>query len=472
MSDSTLTGPAMGPVEGRERIHVMDVLRGFALLGICLMNIEFFNSPTYEFQRGLPPDLTGIDRLAGWAVMVFVTGKFWLLFSLLFGMGFALMLSRARERGAPFVKTYLRRTFALMLIGLAHAILLWNGDILFGYSLTALMLLLALFGKPWHWLVTALVVAALCLATGNMDWSAAAVPLIMAALLAPYLRAPGKPWRLWRAGAVIYALFVLMQLAGGIAMSLNPEARAKQTVTQQAEAQKHLQKIEQFERDESAAFQSPSFQVGLAQRAKSFTQHHMPNYTVFSVIAISMFLIGAWFVQSGRIANAAQYTKFWRAWLWVFPLALAITAASMWIGDWMPRGIDVQPGRAMIGAALRMGAAPLMTLGYIAMIVLLFQQASARKYLAWMAPAGRMALTNYLMQSLVCAFVFYGWGLQQWGMPRHQQILFVAVLWLAQLALSALWLQRFKYGPMEWLWRWMTYGQAPAMRQVALTPSH
>jgi uncharacterized protein len=106
------------------------------------------------------------------------------------------------------------------------------------------------------------------------------------------------------------------------------------------------------------------------------------------------------------------------------------------------------------------------------MIVLLFQQASARKYLAWMAPAGRMALTNYLMQSLVCAFVFYGWGLQQWGIPRHQQVLFVAVLWLAQLALSALWLQRFKYGPMEWLWRWMTYGQAPTMRQPALTPSH
>lgn len=458
------TRAALGPIELRERVQVLDVLRGFALLGIGLMNVEFFNAPTFEFQRGLPPGLTGIDRLAGWCVMVFVTGKFWLLFALLFGMGFALMRRRAQVRGVPFVKTQVRRAFALMLFGMAHAVLLWNGDILYGYSITALTLLLALYGRPGHWLAAAAGVAALCVATGSTEWAGYLAPLGVAAALAPYLRAPDAPGRLWRAGVALYGFFALTQLLGGVTLMVQNGSASTQTAAQRHEAKHALKRVEQFERDETAAFQSPSFSVGLAQRAKSFTRHHMPDYALFSVVAISMFLIGAWFVQSGVIQSAATHLRFWRRWLWVFPVALVVTIASTWIGNWIPRGEGAELGRPLVGAALRMGAAPLMTLGYMAMLVLLFEKPGPRRMLSRLAPAGRMALSNYLMQSLVCAFVFYGWGLQQWGMPRHQQVVFVAVLWLVQLALSTVWLRHFRYGPMEWVWRWMTYGRVPAMR--------
>lgn len=457
----------MRPVETGERIQVMDVLRGLALLGIALMNIEFFNSPTWEFQRGLPPELTGLDRIAGWWVMVLVTGKFWMLFSILFGMGFALMLERAQARGAPFMKTYLRRTFALMVFGLLHAIVLWNGDILYGYSITAIMLLLTLFGRWWHWLIVAAVAGVVWLVTQNTAWSMMAAPLVLAALLAPYLRKTEKPWRLWRAAVALYGLFAVLQLVGGIAMTLKPDAKQAQTAEQQAALQKRIAKVEATERAEAKAFQSPVFADGLARRAESFIGHHAPNNAIFSVIALPMFLLGAWLARSRRIVEAERFKAFWRRWLWLLPVAVTITAASMWIGEWMPRGNEAAMGKPMIGHALRMAMAPVMTFGYIAMVVLLMQRAAGRKWIGWIAPAGRMALTNYLMQSLICAFVFYGWGLAQWGMPRHQQVLFVGAMWLAQVALSHVWLRHFRYGPMEWLWRWLTYGRMPALRAPA-----
>src|SRR5690606_37350633 len=131
-----------GPLDPARRIAVLDVLRGFALLGILLMNIEFFTRPLQGIALGFDPSLEGADYVAGWSVMAFVQGKFWTLFSLLFGIGFALMLERAEAAGARFAGTYARRLLALLPIGLAHALLLWAGDILVPYALAGLLLLL------------------------------------------------------------------------------------------------------------------------------------------------------------------------------------------------------------------------------------------------------------------------------------------------------------------------------------------
>ena len=113
-----------------------------------------------------------------------------------------------------------------------------------------------------------------------------------------------------------------------------------------------------------------------------------------------------------------------------------------------------------------MGGLPLM-LGYVACLVLLLQTPAGQRLLGWLAPAGRMALTNYLMQSVVASAFFYGYGLGHWGMPRAQQAVFVLVVFTLQVLLSHWWLARFRYGPMEWLWRWMTYGTRPALRLPA-----
>ena len=150
VSDATPAGmPAMlDSVAPGERITTLDVIRGIALFGILLMNVEFFNRPIGELDIGLPPNVGGLDHWAGWFVHVFIRSKFWTMFSLLFGMGFAVMLSRAQAAGRPFLAPYIRRTLALALIGFLHCVLVWNGDILFDYAMGAAFLLIVFHARP------------------------------------------------------------------------------------------------------------------------------------------------------------------------------------------------------------------------------------------------------------------------------------------------------------------------------------
>lgn len=514
---ATASPTVMTPVQPGQRIHAMDVLRGLALLGIALMNVEFFNRPATEFQPELAQ--AGWDRIAGWLVLVFVTGKFWVLFSLLFGMGFALMLQRAKERGAQFTRLYLRRTFALMAFGLAHTVLLWTGDILYGYAVTALMLLLILYGRWWHWpLAGVAFVAAGALMGAAKEWTGYLGLLAFVALAALYVRRPeGRPgmgaaldallllgcgmlvgstvaawmgklgpmtpllvfgalfvllaWlgmrhrdvvrsRLLHVGVAILLLATVGMLAAGVSRAFAPWEQRPTPEQLQAET-KRTAEFEREERISEAALRSPHYLDGLRNRAHGFASIVGPGYAGFAVMALSIFLIGTWLSQRGLVTDAASHARFWRLWLWAWPACAVITILALQYA-WDP-GDDARLGPFLVSEAIRRGVALPMALGYMAMVLMGLQRPTVARWLSWLAPAGRMALTNYLMQSMVCAFVFYGWGLHQWGMPRHQQVLLVCVLWLCQLAISALWLRRFRIGPMEWLWRWLTYGTRPPL---------
>ena len=143
-----MTDARFTPIATSERITTLDVIRGVALFGIFLMNVEFFNRPISELDVGLPPGVTGLDYWAGWFVHVFIRSKFWTMFSLLFGMGFAVMLARAQAAGRPFLAPYVRRTLGLALFGFLHCVFIWNGDILFDYAMAAAFLLVVFHAKP------------------------------------------------------------------------------------------------------------------------------------------------------------------------------------------------------------------------------------------------------------------------------------------------------------------------------------
>ena len=162
----------MQAVPVQERIAALDVVRGFALVGIFLMNIEFFNRSIHELGNGMPQGLKGVDWAASFFVQYFVAGKFWTLFSLLFGMGFALMLSRAEEKGQEFLKPYMRRVAALAVFGILHYIFLWPGDILLSYAATAVMLLVILFGKA-KWIILSIIVCAVLGFIPYLSWMGA-----------------------------------------------------------------------------------------------------------------------------------------------------------------------------------------------------------------------------------------------------------------------------------------------------------
>jgi len=199
----------LAPIAANQRIEALDVVRGFALLGIFLMNIEYFNRTMASLNEGMPRGLTGIDWFASWFIAYFVQGKFWTIFSLLFGMGFAVMMARAEQAGREFKKVYLRRVLALALFGAAHFIFLWEGDILFSYAVGALMLMIVLYGKLRPILIGIAMAAGLGFIPDWGNFFAVAAGLAAAGLIAIYLRS-GKHVSIRGHGIPLFSFLLLL----------------------------------------------------------------------------------------------------------------------------------------------------------------------------------------------------------------------------------------------------------------------
>ena len=197
-------------------------------------------------------------------------------------------------------------------------------------------------------------------------------------------------------------------------------------------------------------------------RAREFPEK-VANDAGFAVLLASMFLLGVWFVRSGVMEDSAKHLAFFRK--------LALFGLPVGIGLGLLTGFIAMshtPGERYDGWGIARGLVMLgnlpACLGYVGLVVTMLHSRTALSRIRVLAPLGRMALTNYLMQSLICMVFFYGFGLGHWGMPRAQQVLFVAAVYAAQIAFSHWWLARFRYGPMEWLWRGFTYRQVPPLR--------
>ena len=406
------------PVAAGERIETMDVLRGFALLGILLMNIEAMVGPLMESLTGVNPRFTGADRWMDAAIYILVQGKFITLFSLLFGMGFAVMLERARSRGGGGAALYVRRLLALLAIGVAHALLIWSGDILTTYALLGFLLLLFFRNT--------------------------------------------KVSRLPKWGIVLYvvplALPWLMALFGAMAQH-DPQAAAEWDKGMAAQAQQIAALID----GERQAYGAGDFAQATAQRAKD-TAAMLGFLPFFGITLLGVFALGTWFVRSGTIRDPGARLPLFRK---LLAAGLLIGLPLMLWSTWTHpthsfSGIDFDAAAAQTAAQI---ANLLMSLAYFSAIVLLMRKPAWRARLGWLAPAGRMALTNYLLQSLVCTLIFYHYGLGYFEqLPRLWQPAFVLAVFAAQVFFSRWWLSRFRYGPMEWLWRWITYLERPTMR--------
>ncbi len=404
------------PIAASERIEAMDVLRGFALLGILLMNIEAFVGPLVASLDGLDPRLTGVDRVVDAAIYILVQGKFYLLFSLLFGMGFGVMMQRADARGHAFGALYLRRTLALLVIGLIHLLLIWSGDILTVYALIALPLLVIFRHVP----------------TGQL----------------PY----------WALG--LFGLTLLM-VAGLSALGLLAQLDPTVGAMMQEELQKQAAEMARLIADERAAYGSGSYAQAVSQRVRD-AMVMVPQILLMGGQILAMFVLGSWFVRSGAIVQRQAWPRLYASLRWVaLPVGLGLMLLSFWMVPTVAFDrLDLVSG---IAAVLMLMGSQAMSLGYLAWVLRLLD--AGARWLRWLAPAGRMALTNYLGQSLVCTLVFYGYGLGYFEqLPRAWQVPFVFALFALQVVFSRWWLARYRYGPAEWVWRAVTYLRVPATR--------
>lgn len=414
-----VANPPLTPTGQEQRLLQLDVLRGAALFGILLMNLEGLAGPPSLVVTGVGPTLHGADALVDALVHVLVEGKFYTLFSLLFGAGFAVILQRAEARGRQVGWLYLRRLLVLAGFGLLHGLYVWAGDILLMYALGALPLLLFFRRTP---------------ATRAIAWG-----------LGFYL---------------LPTLFLLYSLGPSGLAGETPDA-GLQHYHQTAALAAH-----QAELAAQRAAYGPEgdFAAANAQRAVDFGQQlgYLP-WILPSVLG--MFLVGVGLLRAGVLADPlgdAWLLRRLRGGGFLLGLPLVIGAfvlePSLTLGRF--------DRLSVLGDTLRTLGALALCLAYMATLLLALQQPRWRDRLALLAPAGQMALSNYLLQSLACVALFYGYGFGAFEqLPRAWQPLFAVLLFTAQLALSRWWLARFHFGPAEWLWRALTYLQWPPLRR-------
>ncbi|MFT4197713.1 MAG: DUF418 domain-containing protein [Pseudoxanthomonas sp.] len=407
----------LAPVGEGERLPVLDVARGFALLGILLMNMEGFFGPPVVAVGGLDPALRGADRWADAAIYILVQGKFYALFSLLFGMGFAVMGARADAAGRRFDGLYLRRSGALLGIGLGHALLLWSGDVLASYALLSLPLL----------------------------------------VLGRRLSRDG----LLALAAYLFVLVPLLLFALGLFGSMQKGTEAWRHAVA-AGTREYLDTLQA----QRQAYGQGGWMQATAQRVRDLGQA-LCWLPLLGLPPLAMFLLGAWGVRAGVLADPARWTRLYAALRQgALPLGLALMLASFALAPATPLlDPDLREGTA---AALARIASGSMCLGYFAWLARALQSPAWAPRLAWLAPAGRMALSNYLLQSLLCTSLAYGYGLGLFGrVPRAWQVVLALALYALQLLASRWWLARFRFGPAEWLWRSLTYLRPQPMRRAA-----
>ncbi|GGD37827.1 DUF418 domain-containing protein [Pseudoxanthomonas indica] len=459
---------SLTPIGGGERITALDKIRGFALLGIAAMNVEWFTRPISELGRGVDPSLHGVDWLVSWLVYVLVQGKFWTLFSLLFGIGFAVMLGRAEDRGSAFVTPYVRRIIGLFLFGAMHYIFIWTGDILHEYAFAALGLLLIVSRswKSWLLILVSVVAAGVALKLKAMPMLIALCVLV--GLMMFFLhRGSLARYRKW--GVTVYCLPFVIGLIVAAGLTAFPQFKPGEKPEQAAQRQERVQERAKERAEEIRIYTTATYTESVRHRAAQFTEH-LPQAAGLSFMALPMFPIGFWFVRSGIVARLREHAGlFRRLAAWALPIGLGMTVLSAWLLPTFPNdgGGGPDPFRMTVGSLFQLGAL-LLCLGYFAGLVLVTTSRWGARWLAPLAYAGRMALSNYILASVIGTWFFSGYGLGFYGqVSRPGQMLFVLAVFVLQIGFSYLWLQKFRYGPLEWLWRAITYWTLPPMRRQA-----
>ncbi len=405
----------MRPIAAKERIEVLDVLRGFAIFGILLVNMAAYNSPILYLGAAGEQWWTGTaDRVAQNLIFYLARGKFVSMLSFLFGLGLALQLLRAEARGGAIFSVYRRRLLALLLFGVAHSFLLWPHDILARYALFGFLLLFLVRLKP-----RTVLVAALVLYTYHFGgWGLAE----------------------WRA---------LGSSSGGE----SEVARAVVEVREQARSQ-----VE----NSVSAYRDGSFAAITAQRAQDKFFQITTDWLRSAPLLLAYFLLGLyvgrrrWFQEI-----TARLPLFRQVWKWGLLLGVSVHALAFLV--WAME-LPLFPARLLALVWFDVGV-PGLCFFYVSTFVLALQREAWRRRLAPLAAVGRTALSNYLLQSLVCTTIFYSYGLGLYGQVGPALgLALTALIFALQIPLSMWWLRRFRFGPAEWLWRTLTYGKLQPMR--------
>ncbi|WP_047152022.1 DUF418 domain-containing protein [Aneurinibacillus tyrosinisolvens] len=396
------------PVSLNERIVSLDIIRGFALFGILLVNMPTFHSPELVAQLySMPQHYTGIDRWIRLFFDLFVQAKFYPIFSFLFGVGFFLFLSRAERKGHRVYVLMCRRLLALLLFGMLHLVLLWYGDILHAYAITGFILLL-------------------------------------------FYRQENNTILVWA--------FVLLVLYFGL-LSLQfliPSAAMGQIMIEQ-------QSIGQSKvREAIEVYRNATYRQWVSYRVHNEVGDILSGLPFLIPVILSMFLFG-FYAGRKRIFSHFEESEWMirRVWATSFLLGLPLVFVLLLLEiSWL----DAGSYQYILKQFLVQLSGIVLSFFYMAAFLLLLQKKKWETLLRPLGYMGRMAFTNYLFQTCLSLAVIFGFGLFA-RMSLAAGSVLCLIIYVFQMVFSYYWLKYYRFGPLEWIWRTMTYGHAPPLRK-------
>ena len=424
--------PRIAPVDQAERITALDTLRGFALLGILLMNIVGFGLYVSSYDNPTVAGGATGPNLAVWTVMhVLAEGKMRCLFSMVFGASVILLTQRV-DRTGEGADIYYRRTLWLMAFGIVHAYLLWYGDILYPYGLCGLAL---------------------------------------------------YPFRKMSARGLLTVGFLLVIISGAAFVNngyarrtvilngraaVQASAEGKKLTPEQQEAKtsyenwmKRVQpSAEEIEKDAKRWRGNPweviKARAALVNRFNAISYYAPDNWDIWSMMFIGMGLM-----KLGILGGERSY-RFYAALVAIgYGIGIPLNSYTAWL---IIKSNFDPPVHEFANSTYDLGRLSI-ALGHLGMIMILCKAGALRWLMSRLGAIGQMAFSNYILQSVICAFLFTGYGFALYGrLQRYQLYYVVAAIWVLQLLLSPIWLRHFRFGPLEWGWRSLTYWRRQPMR--------
>jgi uncharacterized protein len=394
------TSQPSAPIGTAERMTVLDAVRGVAVLGILVINIDAISGYAFtpaSAHIGLP--LARWDEAVWFLLAFLVEAKFYSLFSFLFGVGFAVFVRRASARGADPRRLFKRRLVGLLIIGLVHTLFIWYGDILSTYALLGFALV-------------------------------------------PFLNRDDRSVLRWAVGmlAAPIVLYAVMFAAAGQPPPADTGGEAPLPLVMEAAALK-------FAHGNYTQVVQGNIVFTIANVLRRLLLMFFPR-------VLGMFLLGFYAGRRNIFADLGRHDRLIRR---VAALGFSIGLPLSLIGAvWGEYALEPPNVKGLIETIIKSIGVPTLSLGYAAGLCLLFSRTP--RLMNAFAPAGRMALTNYLMHSVAGMIIFYSFGFGFFGrISRTAGILGAIVFFMLQMVLSRWWLARAQFGAVEWLWRVFTY---------------
>ena len=429
------------PVSENNRIKVLDVIRGVALLGILLMNIPGFSMPNYSFEA-FKNDPSNVNFWVYFVISIFFEGKMRALFGMVFGAGVLLFIANKGSMGKSIHSLFYRRMIWLVLFGLIHAhLILWIGDILYLYGVCGMILYLFRNVKP-KYLIMGIPLVAI------MDFVGSTIF---------YKNIRGK--------RLDYVKATKAQSAG-VALS---EAQTL-ALSDWREVEKSMIPNREDAKENTQKMKSDYSTVAAYLRPLAFDGQ--TKYLLYSIWdSLALMLLGLALFKWGFITGTWSNADYWKVVKIGYGLGIPLVLYAFYYNFVHYSTLEANLARLEVTPMEWSGLIYpfqriLIVMGHAASLILLYKSKIVQGLMNRLEAVGKMAFSNYITHSLVCTLFFFGYGLNYYGELEYFQIYFVVLaIWLFQLIVSPIWLKYYRFGPLEWLWRSLTYWKVQDFRK-------